>query len=160
MRITLLMLALASVARCQTPVPQLAAKALPNFFLAGGEYNSASAPHFSGFAAMALPVSTSVGLYSYSMYQALVVKGKLTTSTTTGVADNLKTFCWKPGCFALVGLAAAGAATSTSANLAAATGGGGVFMFSNGWAVAAFGIQNTVGGVTKPAGLIGFGRTW
>ena len=160
MRIALLMLALASVARCQTPVPQLAAKALPNLFLAGGEYNSASAPHFSGFAAIALPVSTAVGLYSYSMYQSLLVKGKLTTSTTTGAADDLKTFCFKPGCLVVVGLAAAGVATSTSANLAAATGGGLVFRFSDGWAVAGFGIQNTTGGVTKPAALIGIGRTW
>jgi hypothetical protein len=157
---SLLLLALAGTCRCQTPVPQLAKAALPNLFLAGGEYGSASSPHFSGFLAIALPVSAPVGLYSYSMYQGLIVKGKLVTSTTTGAADDLKTFCFKPGCLALVALAAAGISNGATANLATATGGGFVFRFSDGWAVAVFGVKNTAAGTSNPNLLIGFGRVW
>lgn len=160
MRTAALLIFLSCVARCQTPGPQLAAKALPSVFLVGGEYSSTSSPHFSGFAALAVPVSNSLGMYSYSQYQSLFVKNKITTSTTTGIADDLKTVCFKGGCAVLVGLASAGAATSTTTQAAFSGGGGLLFRLSNSWAVSAFAVQNTVGGSGKPSVLLGVGRTW
>lgn len=160
MRLAFLLLSLLAVARCQTPVPQLAAKALPNIFLAGTEYGTSTSPHYSGFLAIALPVSQPLGLYSYSMYQGLIVNKKLTTSTTTGGADDLKTMCFKRGCAALVGLTTAGVSTGTSTSLALSGGGGLLFRWNNGWVVAAFGVQNLAAGVSKPSLLVGFGRSW
>jgi hypothetical protein len=170
-----LALALSSVARCQTqsqslplssslpsptPVTTLLKQALPSLLLVGGEYGTSTSPHFSGFMALGLPVLTSAGLYSYSMYQGLIVNGKLTTSTTTGMADDLKTFCNKTGCAVLIGIGTAGVATSSTASLALSGGGGGLFRFNDGWAVGIFGLENTAGGVNKPSLLLGFGRTW
>jgi hypothetical protein len=163
MRFALLLCAI-TIARCQTvPVsaPASPTKAtLPNLFLAGAEYQDGASPHFSGFVAIALPVSTTAGLYSYSMYQGLVIGGKLVTSTTTGLADDLKTFCVKAGCFVLVGLATAGASTSSATQAAFAGGGGLLFRFTNSWAVSFFEVQNTAAGVSKPSALLAFGRTW
>lgn len=133
---------------------------LPNLALVGAEYGTSTSPHFSGFAALALPVSATAGLYSYSMYQGIIVGGKLATSTTTGLADDLKTVCIKPGCFVLVGLGTAGVSTSSVTQSAFAGGGGLLYRSTSGWVAGIMGIQNSAGGVSKPNLLVGFGRTW
>jgi hypothetical protein len=160
MKFLLIAASLALVARCQTPVPTLVKQSLPSVFLAGGEYSDGQSPKYSGFVSIALPVSTTVGLYSWSMYQGLIIKGKLTTSTTTGMADDLKTFCFKPGCAIVYALGAAGVATSSSTTLALADGGGLMWRSNGGWAFTLAGIENTAGGVTKPSIILGIGRTW
>jgi hypothetical protein len=134
--------------------------ALPSLVMIGAEYGTSTNPHYSGFLSIALPVSQPLGLYSYSLYQGLIINKKLVTSTTTGGADDLKTFCFKPGCAVLVGLETAGVSTGTSTSLALSGGGGLLFRWNNGWVVAAFGVQNLAAGVSKPSILAGVGRTW
>lgn len=133
---------------------------LPSVFLAGAEYSSYSSPHFSGFAAIALPVSAPAGLYSWSMEQFLLAHGKLVTSVTTGAADNLKSQCWKRGCLSLVGIATAGVSTSTVTQAAFSGGGGVLWRWHNGWCAGLFELQNNAAGVSRPNTLIGGGRTW
>lgn len=151
LKIFLAVLMFATVARCAD---------LPTLFLAGGEYSSSTSPHYSGFAAIASPVSTSLGAYVYGLYQGLIVKGKLTTSTTAGGADDLKTYCWKQGCLALVVVGTAGVSASSTAGLALADGGGFTWRTNSGWVAGLMAIQNTAAGVSKPSVLAGFGRTW
>lgn len=177
-----LLLAFLSVAHCQTttglcqwndakppvcvPVTQPGATVtlkpapLPNLFLVGGEYGTSTSPHFSGFVALALPVSTTAGLYSYSMYQGLIQNGKLVTSTTTGLADDLKTISFKQGALVLVGLGTAGVSTGAATTGAFAGGGGLLFRWNDGWVTGVMGIQNAAAGSSKPNLLVAFGRTW
>jgi hypothetical protein len=133
---------------------------LPNLFLVGGEYSSSASPKFSGFAAFAKPVNQSLGMYSFTLHQALIHNKNLVTSDTTGLADDFpKTrACSKRGCLALVGLGTAGVSSGAAITPAYAAGGGFVFRSTGGWALGAFALENMTSGWKKPNALLGIGR--
>ena len=136
---------------------------LPNWAGAGAEYGSSDSPHFSGWAALALPVSTAAQAYSFTMYQAIPAAGHVPTiSTTTGVATILRTIPTKThGAVYFLGLGTAGAAVTGTATTAAFAGGGGaVWHLPSGFTVEVFAIQNKAGAAAKPNVLLGGGWTW
>jgi hypothetical protein len=147
------LLLLACVARCQSPK-------LDNWAGAGAVYSESDTPHFTGWAALAVPVSTAAQAYSFTLYQALPVKGKTPTiSTTTGLATILKSYRR----LYLLGIATVGAATTSTAATGAFAGGGFlVYRFKAlRWYTAEIGaIQNKAGGAAKPDVLAGLGVTW
>jgi len=139
-----------------------AAAELPSWAGAGFEYQSAS-PHWSGWGAMAVPVSQTAQVYSFSLQQAIPIKGKVPTlSTTTGLAPIVRSFPTKAhGTLYVVGIGTAGVATTiTSVTGAFAGGGGGLFKFPSGFTLEVFAIQNKAGGNAKPNVLAGGGWMW
>ncbi len=143
-------------------VAQSPAPALQNWAGVGSLYNSSYSPHYSGWAALALPVSTTAQAYSFTLYQAVPVSGKTPTiSTTTGVATILRTFKTSKGTLFIVGLATAGVSTSSSATTGAFAGGGGaLWRWLSGLTAQVFGIQNKAANATGPELLGGLGFTW
>ncbi len=132
---------------------------LPSWAGAGASYG----PHWSGWAALALPVSQTAQVYSFTMYQALPVTGKVPTlSTTTGAATILRTFSTKThGTLYVLGLGTAGVSTTSSATTAAFSGGGGgVWRLPSGFTVELFAVQNKTGSGIAPNVLVGGGWTW
>jgi len=140
------------------PLAAQTKQTLPNWVGAGGSYDSADSPKFSSWVAMALPVSTSQQVYSYSMYQILPVSGHVPTiSTTTGLATIIR----QVGRVTILGLATAGVATTGTAAVGAFAGGGmGVYRFKSGFTLEAGAIVNKSGGAAKPQYLLGGGWTW
>jgi len=128
----------------------------------GSGYSSADSPHFGGWAALALPVSQSQGIYSYTLYQAAPVAGRAPTiSTTTGVAMILRSFATKRGTLYVLGLTTAGAAVSGTATTGAFSGGGiGVWKFPGGFTVEFGGTAEKAGAGTRPSLKLGGGWSW
>jgi hypothetical protein len=145
----------------QSPAPAQSSS-LDNWAGAGSLYNSAYSPHYSGWAALALPVRTTAQAYNFTLYQAVPAKGKSPTiSTTTGAATILRTIKLKDGALYFVGLATAGAAVSTSATTGAFAGGGGAFLkWPSGLTVEVVAIQNKAAASASPEILVGVGYTW
>lgn len=141
----------------QSPAP-----VLQNWAGAGSLYNSSYSPHYSGWAALALPVSATAQAYSFTLYQAVPVSGKTPTiSTTTGVATLLRTFKIQDGALYFIGLATAGVATSSTATTGAFAGGGGAFLkWPSGITVELVAIQNKAAGSASPEILAGMGYAW
>ena len=145
----------------QSPAPAQSSS-LDNWAGVGSIYNSAYSPHFSGWAALALPVSTTAQTYSFTLYQAVPVAGKTPTiSTTTGAATILRTIKIQDGALYLIGLATAGVATSSTATTGAFAGGGGAFLkFATGFTLELVAIQNKAAASASPELLGGIGYTW
>lgn len=141
----------------QSPMP-----ALPNWAGVGSIYNSSYSPHYSGWAALALPVSTTAQAYSFTLYQAVPAQGKTPTiSTTTGVATILRSFKTSRGTLYFLGLATAGVATSSTSTTGAFAGGGGaLWRWLSGLTAQLFGIQNKAASGASPELLGGIGYTW
>lgn len=136
---------------------------LPNWAGVGSEYSSSTAPHFTGWAAIALPIVSSEQLYSYSMYQTIPSTGKVpTVSTTTGLATILRTFpIPKRGAIYLMGLATAGAANTGTATTGAFAGGGMlVWRKPSGLTFEIGALQTKAGSTAKPLVLGGIGWAW
>jgi hypothetical protein len=124
-------------------------------------YASSNSPHFSGWAALALPVSQSAQAYSFTLYQAIPAGKSVTVSTTTGLGTILRTLPTKRGTLYLIGVATAGAATTSTATTGAFAGGGfAVFRFAHGLTIEIGGLQNKAGAAAKPNLLTGAGWTW
>jgi hypothetical protein len=153
------LLGVCCVAQSPTPAPS---SGLDNWAGVGSLYNSAYSPHYSGFAALALPVSSAAQAYSFTLYQAVPVAGKTPTiSTTTGVATILRTIKIQSSTLFLVGLATAGVATSSTATTGAFAGGGGAFLrFATGFTCELVAIQNKAASSASPELLGGLGYTW
>jgi hypothetical protein len=141
----------------QSPTP-----ALPNWAGVGSLYNSSYSPHYSGWAALALPVSTTAQAYSFTLYQAVPAVGKTPTiSTTTGIATILRQFKTAGGTLYFLGLGTVGAAVSSTATTGAFAGGGGaVWRWASGLTAELFGIQNKAASSASPELLGGIGFTW
>jgi hypothetical protein len=136
--------------------------ALPNWIGLGGGYSSADSPHMGGWAAMALPVSQSQSVYSYTVYEAIPVRGRVPTiSTTTGMATILRTLTVNRGTLYVLGLVTAGTAVTATAVTGAFSGGGlGVFKFRNGFTIEAGATAEKAGTGTRPSFKLGGGWTW
>jgi hypothetical protein len=141
---------------------------LPNWAGTGGEYSTSTSPHFSGWAAFAVPVNTALGAYSFTIEQALLQDGKIVTAVTTGIDDILKAASVKRGTWTLHGIATIGGASTPTATTAAFAGGGGLmftfkekfWIFPAGFTIEGFAIQNKAGSSAKPSILLGGGWTW
>ena len=133
---------------------------LPNWAGFGGEYSTSDSPHFSGWAALAVPVSQPAQIYSFSMYQGLIQQGKLVTSTTAGLGTILKTQQLGSATAYLIGVGTAGVANGTATTAAFSGGGFLVVHFKRGWTLEAGGLQNKTGAGAKPNLLVGGGFTW
>lgn len=123
---------------------------------------SFSDPGFAGWCALAVPVVSSRGLYSFSMYEFLPNSGKPpTTATVTGLALLLREWQTKAqdsiGVYG-IGAPAGVAVTSTATQFNPAWGGIGIFRRHTGWTVEAAGIKNQVTG--KIDWKLGAGLTW
>jgi hypothetical protein len=156
--------ALSSIAIAQT-VP------LPNWAGMGAAYGPSGSPKTGGWAALALPVSQSQSLYSYSLYSAVPVKGTVPTiSTTTGLATVLRTYKVSDrGLIYVLGLVTAGVATTSTATgvgvfsaatVGAFSGGGlAIWKFPNGITLEA-GATADKAGPTSASYKLGLGKTW
>jgi hypothetical protein len=142
----------------QSPAP-----ALPNFAGVGSIYSTTQSPKWSGWAALGLPVSQTGQVYSFTLYQAVPVTGKVvpTISTTTGLATIMRTFKASRGTLFIIALGTAGVSTSTTATTGAFAGGGGAFFkMPSGLVLEVVGIQNKAAGSTSPEILAGLGFAW
>jgi hypothetical protein len=129
----------------------------------GSQYSSSDSPRWSGWCSVALEISTSQKLYSYSLYQIIPVPGKApTTSTITGGWLDLKDqSIGRFGSLHVGGLLAAGAAVSSTATTGAFAGGGlGIWVLPSKLTVEFGVIQNKAAANARPQILLGFGRTW
>ena len=158
MRFLALLLAVTAIAQTPTPAPAPTKLTLPDWFGGGAEFG----PHWGSWAALALPMSQSQAIYSYSLYEALLVKGKVPTiSTTTGLATILRQYSTKKGTLYLLGLATAGAAVTATATTASFSGGGiGVWKFSNGFTLEIGATAEKAGAGTTYNYKAGWGRTF
>lgn len=146
MKILLALLAISCPLFCQVK--------LPNWGGAGAMFSN---PGWSGIAALAVPVSNSAGLYSFTLYQESLLHGKLATTTSTGLDEIVRTVVTKHGTFMLHGILTFGATTTSSATTGSFPyGGGGTFAFK-GWAPGLFVIKNAT---AHPSAVIVIGRTW
>lgn len=135
-----------------------AASKLPNWAGAGAMFAD---PGWTGWAALAIPVSTATRAYSFSLYQVIPQAGKLTTSTTTGLSAIIRTIDLKrAGTLTIHGLGTLGVATTSTATTGAFAGGGGAIWAFKGFTFETFFIQNKSGASAKPEILTGFGRYW
>jgi hypothetical protein len=155
------LLLLSSYAFAQSP-PAPASAPLQNWAGLGTQYGTSDSPHFSGWAALALPLSQSQSIYSYTEYMAIPVKGKPpTTSTTTGLATILRTIHIGDKTLYILGLATAGAAVSSTATTGSFQGGGGAFLrWTSGFTVEVVVQQSKAAGPAKPEVLAGVGFAW
>ena len=153
------LLSLTCVAQSPVTAP---ASSLDNWAGAGPLYSSSYSPHYSGWAGLALPVSSTAQAYSFTLYQAVPAIGKVPTiSTTTGVATILRTIKIQDGAIYFIGLATAGVATSSTATTGAFAGGGGAFLkFATGFTVELVALQNKAAASASPEILAGVGYTW
>jgi hypothetical protein len=133
----------------QTPTP---AK-LPNFAGAGAMWSN---PGWTGAAVLAVPVLTNAQLYSFTLYQEGFAKGKLTTTTSTGLDEVLKTFRVGGGTMMVHGIVTFGVTTSSTATTGSFPYGGGVTWAAKGWAPGVFVIKNAA----KPSLMVVVGRYW
>jgi hypothetical protein len=158
-----LLLTLAALAASMT-----CAQKLPSWAGAGASYDSSASPHYSAWGAIAIPVSTALGAYSFTVEQPLLVNGKLSTSVTTGIDDILKTLPMGAGVLTVHGIGTLGVATTSTGAVSAFAGGGGlmyeftkkVWILSAGFTVEAFALQNKAGSSAKPSVLLGIGKTF
>jgi hypothetical protein len=152
------LLSLTCVAQSPAPAPS---SSLDNWAGVGSIYNSSGSPRWSGYVALAVPVSAAAQVYSFSLDQWTFVDGKLVNSTTTGVATILREFKTRFGTLFVLGLGTAGVSTgSTSTTGAFAGGGGALWRWLSGLTAQLFGIQNKVANAVGPELLGGIGYTW
>lgn len=138
----------------------LSGQTLSNWFGAGSAYDSAQSPHYSSWAAFAVPMSNQAQLYSFTGWQLTFVNKKLVTATTTGLSTTLKTIKGKAGTFTLNALGTGGVSTGVITTSAFSLGGGGWFSLPNGFTVEVIAVQSKIATATRPQVLIGFGYTW
>ena len=115
MRLASLLL-LASCAFAQTSTP------LPNFVALGGEYSGTS-PRGSVVLALGVPVSSSLGAWSYTMHQQTFAHGRVSDITTTGFLVKIREWSTKFGHVNVNGLGTLGGATGITTSLALSDGG-------------------------------------
>jgi hypothetical protein len=135
---------------------------LPNWAGAGTQYGASDSPKWSGWAAMALPISQSQSVYSYTEYQAIPVKGKTPTiSTTTGLSTILRTIKIGTKTLYVMGLGTVGAAVSSTATTGSFSGGGGAWLrWPSGFTAEVIMQQSKAAAPAKPDLAAGFGYTW
>ena len=135
-------------------VPLLAQTAkLPNWAGAGAMFSN---PGFTAVGAMAVPVVSSAQLYSFTLYQEGFAAGKLTTTTSTGLDECLKTFKVAGGTAMVHVILTFGVTTTTTSTTGTFPYGGGVTWAAKGWAPGAFVIKNS----GKTSLMIVVGRYW
>jgi hypothetical protein len=140
----------------------LGAQSFPTWVGVGALYTGEQSPHYSGWAAVALPVGTQ-GLYSWSMDQIIPNKKTTpTTETSTGAALVLRTFAVGKVNVDLVGIATIGSAISSVSVTAALSGGGGLMFHSKSPTLAYWVgyLMTKANGVTVPEYMTGVGLTF
>jgi len=139
--------------------PSPAALSLPKAAGCGATFSD---PGWLGYCFLAIPVVSSQGIYSWTMYQFLPNGLRTpTVLTSTGGAMVLRFWKFKSGTLCVVGVGAVGAAVSATATTFSPSGGGIVLWASKpGWTFEAGAIENEVAGVTKPQWIAGPGLTW
>jgi hypothetical protein len=155
MRLALLLAALPLIAQTAPVAPAAMAHA------AGCGANFSS-PGWLGYCYLAIPVSASQGLYSWTMYQFIPNAGRVpSTVTSTGAALILRSFTFSRGTLDILGVGAIGAAVTGTATSFSPSGGGVAMWLSPArWTFMAGALEEKVGAVTKPAWIAGPGLTW
>src|ERR1035438_10536714 len=106
MRLALFLAALPLIAQTAPVAPAAMAHA------AGCGANFSS-PGWLGYCYLAIPVSASQGLYSWTMYQFIPNAGRVpSTVTSTGAALILRSFTFSRGTLDILGVGAIGAAVT------------------------------------------------
>lgn len=117
---------------------------LPNFAAVGGEY-SGSTPRGSVILALGVPVSNSLGAWSYTMHQQTFAHGHVSDITTTGFLVKIREYSTKWGHININGLGTLGGATGVTSSFALSDGGFVSDTFKSG-------LGFWVGGVANQAG--------
>jgi hypothetical protein len=131
---------------------------LPDWYGGGAGFG----PHWSSWAALAMPLSQSQAVYSYTLYESVLHKGTVpTTNTTTGLATILRTYKTTRGTLYVFALATAGSSVTSTATTAAFSGGGfALWQFKNGYTAEFLASEQTAGGVVTRTFKLGWGKTF
>ena len=140
-------------------LPLWAQSTLPNFAAIGGEY-SGSTPRGSMVIALGVPVSNSLGAWSYTMHQQTFSHGKVNDITTTGFLVSIRDYKTKWGHININGLGTIGGATGTTTSLALSDGGFVSDTFKSGFGVWVGGVANQAGPNSSRNLLGGILLTW
>lgn len=157
MRLFLFAIAVGCAAQPATPAAPAPAKILlPDWYGGGAGYG----PHWSAWAALAMPLNQAQAIYSYSLYESVLEKGQVpTTKTTTGIATILRQIETRHGTLYVFGLATAGAAVTATASTGAFAGGGfALWKFRKGYTLELAVTEESAGGTTKPVFKAGWGK--
>lgn len=134
----------------QKPLPQ-------NWVGSGVGYNPGGAPKTTGWVSMALLLSQTGQLYSYSSYDMVPVKGSVpTTSARTGFATVIRNI----GPVWIFGFGTAGMAQNTSLTSAFSGGGIGVWQLKSGLTVELGARVLKAGSVNQTIYEFGLGKSW